>query len=164
MLKIIIAAVAGNGIIGRSSGEMPWHSSEEFQHFKNATLGFPIIMGRKTFESLEGPLKGRLNIVLTRKKNLKYDQDEIKVLSSLNEAYDFCKGKKFKKIFIIGGGQIFPEAMETADEMIISIMKFAAEGDVYFPKINPQEWNEVSREDRSEFEIVHYVRKNEEQD
>jgi len=159
MLKIIIAAVAQNGVIGRSSGEMPWHSSEEFQHFKNTTLGFPIIMGRKTFESLEGPLKGRLNIILTRKKNLKYIEEEIKVLSSLNEAYNYCRENNYKKIFIIGGGQIFPEAIQTADEMIISIMKFNAEGDVYFPEINPEEWEEVSRDDRSEFEIVHYVRR-----
>ncbi|MGE5811926.1 MAG: dihydrofolate reductase, partial [Ignavibacteria bacterium] len=92
MLKIIIAAVAQNGVIGRSTGEMPWHSKEEFQHFKNTTIGFPVIMGRKTFESLGGPLKGRLNIILTREvKFTSHTEEQIKVLSSLDEAYDFCK-------------------------------------------------------------------------
>jgi dihydrofolate reductase len=158
MLKIIIAAVAQNRVIGRSTGEMPWHSSEEFQHFKNATLGSPIIMGRKTFESLKGPLKGRLNIILSGRKDLVFRDEEIKVFSSLAEAYRFCEKENYEKIFIIGGGQIFPEAMKTADEMIISIMKFEAEGDVYFPEISSKEWKEESREDRSEFEIVNYVR------
>jgi dihydrofolate reductase len=159
MLKIIIAAVAQNGVIGRSTGEMPWHSKEEFQHFKNTTIGFPVIMGRKTFESLRGPLKGGLNIILSREMKFSYHTEEqIKVLSSLDEAYDFCKENKFGKIFIIGGGQIFPEALKSADELIISFMKFNAEGDVYFPEINRKVWKEKSREDRSEFEIVHYLR------
>ncbi len=159
MLKIIIAAVAQNGVIGRSTGEMPWHSREEFQHFKNTTIGFPVIMGRKTFESLGGPLKGRLNIILTKEmKFTSYNEEYIKVLSSLKEAYDFCEENKFVKIFIIGGGQIFPEAIKSADELIISFMKFNAEGDVYFPEINQKDWKEKSREDRSEFEIVYYKR------
>jgi dihydrofolate reductase len=165
MLKIIIAAVAKNGVIGRANGEMPWHSKEEFQHFKNSTIGFPVIMGRKTFESLGGPLKGRLNIILTRKmKFSSYNEEQIKILSSLREAYDFCEENKFGKIFIIGGGQIFPEAIKTADEMIISFMKFNADGDVYFPEINPNEWIEKTKEDRSEFEIVSYVRRDDKQD
>ena len=71
MKKIVIAAVAKNGIIGRSNGEMPWHSKPEFQHFKSTTIGFPIIMGRITFESLGNPLKGRLNIVISKSKELK---------------------------------------------------------------------------------------------
>ncbi|HVO73998.1 MAG TPA: dihydrofolate reductase [Ignavibacteriaceae bacterium] len=159
MLKIIIAAVARNGVIGRSTGEMPWHSKEEFQHFRNTTIGFPVIMGRKTFESLGGPLKGRINIILTRKmKFTSYNEEQIKILSSLDETFDYCEKNNYEKIFIIGGGQIFPEAIKSADEMIISFMKFNAEGDVYFPEISSKVWKEKSREDRSEFEIVRYVK------
>jgi len=74
--KIIIAAVAKNGVIGRSNGELPWHSKEEFQHFKNTTLGSPIIMGRKTFESIGRVLPGRTNIVITT--NIQYQITNIK--------------------------------------------------------------------------------------
>jgi len=159
MVKIIIAAVATNGVIGRLSGEMPWLSKEEFQHFRNTTLGHPIIMGRKTFESLGKPLKGRLNIVLSKQRDFMIKLDEVVTLNSLIEAYEYCKEKNYTKIFIIGGGQIFPEAMKSADEMIISIMKFPAKGDVYFPVIDPNIWNEVNREERSEFIIITYVKK-----
>ena len=79
MKKVIISAVAKNGIIGRSNGEMPWHVKEEFQHFKTTTLGFPIIMGRKSFDSLGKPLKGRLNVVITNNKNLKLPYNEVKI-------------------------------------------------------------------------------------
>jgi dihydrofolate reductase len=156
---IIIAAVAKNRVIGRSTGEMPWHSKEEFQHFKKTTLGHTVIMGRKTFESLNGPLKDRLNIVLTRQNDYKANSQEVKVLDSLEEAYSYCRQKGFEKIFVIGGGYIFPEGMKSADEMIISVMDLNAEGDVFFPEIKESEWKVTSREPRNGFEIVHYERR-----
>ena len=158
MKKIIIAAVAKNGVIGRTNGEMPWHSKEEFQHFKNTTLGSPIIMGRKTFESLGSPLKGRLNIVLTKNKELNYRFEDIIVFDKLSEAYSFCEDQKYEKIFLIGGGSLFPVFMKDADEMIISIMDFNAEGDIYFPKIDDNIWEINSKDKRSGFEIIYYVR------
>jgi dihydrofolate reductase len=159
MKKIIISAVAKNRVIGKSNGEMPWHSKEEFQHFKQTTLGFPIIMGRKTFEALGKPLKGRLNIILTLNAELKYDFDDIKIFDSLENAYSFCEKNNYNKVFIIGGAQIYKKAMLSADEMLISIMNFDADGDVYFPKINDDEWMIESREKRSEFEILKYVKR-----
>ena len=159
MKKIIIAAVAKNGVIGRTNGEMPWHSKEEFQHFKNTTLGSPIIMGRKTFESLGSPLKGRLNIVLTRNKELNDRFEDIIVFDKLSDAYSFCENKKYEKIFLIGGGSLFPVFIKDADEMIISIMDFNAEGDIYFPKIDDNIWKINSKDKRSGFEIIYYVRK-----
>jgi dihydrofolate reductase len=132
---IIISAVAKNGVIGRTNGEMPWHVKEEFQHFKNTTFGFPIIMGRKTFETLGKPLKGRLNIILTNKKGINYPFEDIKIFNSLKEAYSYCEKEKYEKAFIIGGGEIYLQALATADEMIISYMNFEADGDVFFPKI-----------------------------
>ena len=162
MKKIIISAVAKNGVIGKSNGEMPWHSKEEFQHFKNTTLGFPIIMGRVTYNTLGKPLKGRLNIIITGNQNLKYASEDIKIFYSLESAYKFCESQKFDRIFIIGGAKIYEQAMELADEMIISIMDFEANGDVYFPKINETVWEISDRQKGEGFEVLYYMRKNRE--
>jgi dihydrofolate reductase len=157
--KIIIAAVAMNGVIGRSNGEMPWHSKQEFSHFMKTTFGSPVIMGRKTFESLGSPLKGRLNIVLTKNKELNYRFEDIIVFDKLSKAYLLCENKNYEKIFLIGGGSLFPVFMKDADEMIISIMDFNAEGDIYFPQIDDNIWKIYSKDKRSGFEIIYYLRK-----
>jgi dihydrofolate reductase len=157
--KIVIAAVAKNGVIGRSNGEMPWHSKDEFQHFKNTTFGSPVIMGRITFESLGSPLPGRLNVVLTRDKGLKDKYEEIIIFDNLNNVYEYCEKKNHEKIFLIGGGSLFPVFMEDADELIISIMDFDAKGDIYFPEIDKNKWEVNSLVKGSEFEIFYYVRK-----
>jgi dihydrofolate reductase len=156
---IIIVAVATNRVIGRTNGEMPWHVKEDFQHFKKTTMGFPIIMGRKSFESLGKPLKGRDNIVVTRNANLNYDFDDVKVVLSLNEAIEHCKLLNKEKIFITGGGEIYKQSISLADEMIISHMKFEAEGEVKFPDIDMNEWYIGSKDNRDQFEIVTYKRK-----
>lgn len=138
---------------------MPWHIKEEFQHFKNTTLGFPVIMGRKTFNSLGKPLKGRLNIVITKDKALRFEFDDVKKFYSLNEAIEYCRTLKTEKIFIIGGGNVYEQAIKIADEMILSFLIFEAEGDIYFPQINEKSWEIKSREKRDQFEIVYYARK-----
>ena len=158
MSIIIIVAVATNGVIGRANGEMPWHVKEDFQHFKKTTIGFPIIMGRKSFESLGKPLKGRENIVVTRNTNLNYDFDDVLIVHSLNEAIEHCKLLNKEKIFITGGGQIYKQSISIADEMIISHMKFDAEGEVKFPDIDMNEWYIDSKDKRDQFEIVTYKR------
>jgi len=155
---IIISAVAKNFVIGKLNGAMPWHIKEEFQHFKNTTLGFPIIMGRKTFESLGKPLKGRLNIVITKDKERTFEFDDVKKFYSLNEAIEFCRTLDSEKIFITGGGEIYKQGINIADEMIISFLDFEAEGEVFFPTIDEKIWKIESREKRSQFEIVKYVR------
>ena len=160
MKIIIIVAVAQNRVIGRATGEMPWHVKEDFQHFKKTTMGFPIIMGRKSFESLGKPLKGRENIVITRNKNLNYDFDNVSIVHSLDDALDYCKSKKYMKAFITGGGEIYSQSIFIADEMIISHMKFDATGEVSFPDINSSEWEVSSKEDREKFEIIKYIRAN----
>ncbi|MDO8549565.1 MAG: dihydrofolate reductase [Ignavibacteria bacterium] len=158
MKIVIISAVAQNGVIGRSNGDLPWKVKEEFQHFKNTTLGFPVIMGRKTFETLGKPLKGRLNIVITRDKERSFEFDDVKEFYSLNEAIEYCKTLNTEKSFIIGGGEIYRQGISLADEMIISFMDFEADGDVYFPEINEKIWKRDSGEKRNQFEIVHYKR------
>lgn len=160
MKIIIIVAVAQNGVIGRANGEMPWQVKEDFQHFKKTTMGFPIIMGRKSFESLGKPLKGRENIVVTRNPNLKYDFDTVKIFFSLNSAIDHYKSLNKEKVFITGGGEIYRQSIHIADEMIISHMKFDAEGEIKFPDFNIDDWEITSKEDKEQFEIVNYSRKN----
>jgi len=157
---IIIAAIAKNNVIGKSNGEMPWHVKEEFQHFKQTTLGFPVIMGRKTFETLGKPLKGRKNIIVTGNRDFIAEFDETKICHSLGESIDYCKSEKYEKAFIIGGGQIYKQSMLIADEMILSFMKFEAEGEITFPNFKPEIWQLVSTEDREQFEIRRYVKIN----
>jgi dihydrofolate reductase len=156
----LIVAIAQNGVIGKSNGQMSWHVKEEFKHFKNTTLGFPIIMGRKTFETLGKPLKGRLNIVVTRNQSYKTEFDEVVILPSLVEAIEHCKSINPEKIFIIGGGEIYRQAVSFVDEMIITLMKFEADGEVKFPKINNDDWNIEKIRDNESFEIFRYERKN----
>ena len=158
MKKIIISAVAKNGVIGRSNGEMPWHVKEEFRHFKNTTFGFPVIMGRKSFDTLGKPLKGRLNVVITNNPGYQLPFAEVKIFHSLKKAVDYFESSNQDKIFIIGGGEIYKQAIGFADEMIISIMDFEAEGDVFFPEFNKSDWDIVKKDEREQFEIVYYVR------
>jgi len=155
----LIVAIAQNGVIGKSNGEMSWHVKEEFQHFKNTTLGFPIIMGRKTFETLGKPLKGRLNIVVSKNQSYKTLFDDVVVESSLDKAIEHCKNINSERIFIIGGGEIYRQAIAFVDEMIITFMKFQAEGEVKFPKINDGEWKRDKIKDHELFEIFRYLRK-----
>jgi dihydrofolate reductase len=157
---IIISAISQNGVIGKANGEMPWHDKEEFQHFKKTTLGFPVIMGRKTFETLGKPLKGRENIIVTKNKDFKINFNDTRKFYSLEEAINYCDSKNSEKAFIIGGGQIYNQAISIADEMILSFMKFEAEGTVKFPEINYENWELISSEDRERFEIRKYTRKN----
>lgn len=160
MIISLIVAIAKNGVIGKSNGEMSWHIKEEFQHFKNTTFGYPIIMGRKTFETLGKPLKGRLNIIVTRNKNYKTEFEEVIIKTSLEEAIDHCKSLNPEKIFIIGGAEIYQQSFDIVDEMIISYMKFDAEGDVKFPEFDKQKWIAEKIYDHDLFEIFRYVRKN----
>lgn len=159
MIISLIVAIAQNGVIGKSNGEMSWHVKEEFQHFKNTTLGFPIIMGRKTFETLGKPLKGRLNIVVSKNQSYKTLFDDVVVESSLDKAIEHCKNINSERIFIIGGGEIYRQAITFVDEMIITFMKFEAEGEVKFPKINDGEWKRDKIKDHELFEIFRYLRK-----
>jgi dihydrofolate reductase len=157
---IIISAIAQNGVIGKSNGEMPWHVKEEFQHFKQTTLSSPVIMGRKTFETLGKPLKERENIIVTRNNDFHLNFEETKIFHSIKDSLKYCESKKYEKAFIIGGGQIYKQALSLADEMILSYMKFEAEGDIFFPEFSDDKWEKISTEDREQFEIVTYIKKN----
>ena len=159
MIVSIIVAIAKNGVIGKAKGEMSWHVKEEFQHFKDTTMGFPIIMGRKTFETLGKPLKGRFNIVVSKNRSYKTAYDDVVIKSSIEDAIEYCNSLKPEKVFVIGGGEIYRQAILFVDEMIITFMKFEAEGEVKFPSINNDDWKIEKIRDHELFEIFRYVRK-----
>lgn len=157
MEKIIIAAVSSNGVIG-NEGKIPWSCKAELQHFKKTTLGFPVIMGSRTWEAIGSPLKNRINIVLSKSGKVK-PKESVVVFDSLNTALQFCEKQNYPKCFIIGGAQVYSSAFGTADKMLITKMKFEAEGDVYFPKFNENEWVETQSDNFKEFTIHTYIRK-----
>ena len=158
MNKIVIAAVSGNNIIG-NNGRVPWHSEEELRFFRNTTIGFPVIMGRKTWESIGKPLEGRLNIVITNNREYATPCNEVIIFYSLKDALNFCLTANHQKIFIIGGGVIFSQTIEIADEMLISEMNFESEGDISFPETDLTKWMLESDEAFTDFTVHHYIRR-----
>jgi len=155
---IIIAAVSENNVIGKN-GSIPWRSKEEITHFKNTTMNYPILMCRKTFASLKKPLSDRTNLVLSRKSNFNISEDNVFSFSSIGEVYDFSKKNNFTKLFVIGGGEIYSQLIDKADQLLISRMRFTIEGDTYFPKIDPLIWGLKSKESFKDFVLEKYIRK-----
>ena len=132
----LIAAVAANGDIG-SDNRMLWHVPEDFKHFKATTMGHPVIMGRKTHESIGRPLPGRRNIVVTRNPN--YSAEGIEIAHSLEEAYTKCR--QAEKIFVIGGADIYAQALEHADVLWLTQLDLSVEGDARFPHFEENAWH-----------------------
>jgi len=153
MQTIIIAAVAKNNIIGKDN-KLPWHYKEDFQHFKQLTLNHVVVMGRKTFESIGKPLPNRVNIIVSRNKDLRIEGCTI--AQSLQDAIIFCKKNNTQKMFIIGGSSLFTEGLQLADTLELTEIQKEVDGDVYFPQWNKSEWNEISREDKGEYHFVRY--------
>jgi len=155
---VIIAAVAKNNVIGKN-GKMPWHSGEELAFFKGTTTGFPVIMGRSTFESIGLPLKDRLNLIITSHPELFVKFEGVKCFYNLSETLNFCMENNFSKVFIAGGGKVYSDSINLADELIISRMDLEPEGDTFFPGINPDIWLETDIIKKTDFEIHTYKRK-----
>ena len=144
----IVVAKAANNVIGNNN-ELIWHLPNDLKHFKNLTSGYPIIMGRKTFESIGKPLPNRTNIVITRNKD--WNQEGILVANSLEEAIE--KGREIdSEIFIIGGGNIYEQALWMSDVLEVTEVHQEFEGDTKFPEIDLKIWKEVAREDFSKDE------------
>jgi len=131
-----------NFVIGLKN-KLPWHISADLKNFKNITLGNPIIMGRKTYDSIGKPLKDRDNIVISRDNSLKIDG--VEVVDSLEKAIFMTA--EAPETFIIGGQQIYQIALPIATHMYVTKVEGNFEGDAYFPDYNQQEWREVGRED-----------------
>ncbi|RDE10203.1 dihydrofolate reductase [Pelagibacterium lacus] len=137
----MIAAVGRNGAIG-SAGDLPWRLPSDFAFYKRTTMGRPLIMGRKTFESIGRPLPGRANIVVTRQSG--YAPDGVEVHADLDAA--IARGREIAardgvdEVFINGGGEIYARAMPLADRLYITHVDAAPEADVFFPAIDPAAW------------------------
>ncbi|MGH7157184.1 MAG: dihydrofolate reductase [Candidatus Saccharimonadales bacterium] len=140
MTVSLIVAAAENGVIGKG-GKMPWRLPAESAYFRQTTLGHPVITGRKNYEAMGRPLPDRLNVVITHQPGYKIP-DGVVVVHSLQEALDLPEIKQSKEVFIIGGAQIYQEAMPLADKLYLTTVHATVDGDTYFT-YNPQEWTEV---------------------
>lgn len=137
----LIAAVARNGVIGRDN-KLPWRLSEDLKRFKALTMGHPMIMGRKTWESLPGRLPGRPHIVVTR--NPDYRVEGATVVNSLQAAV--AAAGNIDEVFVIGGAELYSQALEIADRLQLTEIAADFEGDAHFPTWNRAAWRESARE------------------
>ena len=164
---VLIAAVGENNVIGYA-GQLPWHLKSDLQHFKKLTLNRPVVMGRKTYESIGKPLPGRTNIVLSRDRSLAAAGTML--ATNLEEALGFARADAKKRgvdeIMVIGGGDVFADTMPLADRLEITHVSAAPDGDSYFPAIDPAIWREVTREehvagpgDSAAFAVATYFRR-----
>ena len=142
-----MVAAAENGVIGNNNA-LPWYLPEDLRYFKRVTMGKPIIMGRKTFESIGRPLPGRTNIVITR--NMRLQVEGVKVVYSLDEALELAASIALldgaQEAVVIGGAQIYQAAIPAADRLYVTEVHANVEGDAVLPDIDWARWREVSRE------------------
>lgn len=138
----MIAAIAENGVIGNGNA-IPWRLPSDFAHFRRLTMGKPLIMGRKTFESIGRPLPGRTNIVVTRQEDYHAPEGVIVVPSleaALERAQEIAKADRANEVMIGGGAEIYRQAMPFADRMYLTQVALEPEGDAFFPQIDFEQW------------------------
>ena len=142
MTKIsIVVAIAKNNAIGKDN-QLLWHLPKDLKHFKEITSGHTIIMGRKTYESVGKPLPNRRNIIITR-QNIAINGCE--VVNSIDDALKLCAGES--EVFIVGGAEIYKQAMALTDRIYLTIVHQEFDGDTYFPEIKEDIWKETARQD-----------------
>ena len=146
----LIVAYARNRVIGRDGG-MPWHYREDLQHFKRVTLGHPILMGRRTYESIGRPLPGRRNLVLTRQAG--YTAEGCEVFSSLDDALSAAH-RADDLPFVIGGAALYRLALPRVTRLYLTEIQEEVEGDTYFPEIDELAWQETERSQGAEGMLV----------
>ena len=162
----LVVARARNGVIGRDNA-LPWHLPEDLRHFKATTLGHAILMGRRTFESIGRPLPGRRTIVVTRDPTWSHPGCER--AGSLEEAIALASrapagaALATDEVFVVGGAQLYAQALPLADRIIATEIALDVEGDVHFPALDPAFWRETAREEHTSarglpFAIVRYER------
>ncbi len=148
MRLALIVAMAENRVIGRDN-QLPWHLPNDLKYFKKMTLGKPIIMGRKTFESIGKPLPGRRNIVVTRQSD--WRREGVQVGHTLEQAVSLAKqiaaAEGNSEMLIIGGAALYRESLPLADRLYMTKIHEAVEGDAFFPPLKKEDWCELSRED-----------------
>lgn len=140
MIISLLVAADENNVIGKDN-KLPWHLPNDLKYFKNQTWGMPILMGRKTYESIGKPLPGRKTIVITR--NSDWQEAGVEVVHSIDEAIKTAENYGVKEIFVIGGAEIFKSTFTEARRIYLTRIHHQFEGDVYFPDVNDTEWSLV---------------------
>ncbi|MCG8437795.1 MAG: dihydrofolate reductase [Pseudomonadales bacterium] len=144
----MMVAKASNNVIGRDN-KLPWYLPNDLKYFKQVTFGKPVIMGRKTWESLKGPLPGRTNIVITRQPD--YLADGAKVVATLDDAVAMAENVAFiegqEEAVIMGGAEIYSLALPQAERLYLTEVHANVEGDTFFPEYDASEWQQIARED-----------------
>lgn len=151
----LVAAIAHNGVIGVEN-RMPWHLSEDFKHFKAVTMGKPVLMGRRTYESIGRPLPGRRNIVITR--NCDWHVDGVEVVHSLPDAYELVRN--VEEACVIGGADLYSQAilLSYTQKLILTEIDLEVAGDAYFPSVDAAVWQAVTRDAHvRESDGLHYT-------
>ena len=158
MIKSIIAAISQNGVIGSKNG-IPWNYPDDWKHFRKTTRGYPIIAGRKTYESFQvHPLPGRLNIILSHNTNYQ-PPGEALVFNDLQLAFDRAEKEGKGKVFILGGAEIYHQTIPICDEMILTFIPKQINGDAFFPHWEPNSWQEINFVRKGELAFKTYRRK-----
>jgi dihydrofolate reductase len=140
MIITLVAAASENNVIGKKN-QLVWNLPNDSKFFKNTTWAMPVIMGRKTFESLGNkPLNGRFNVVITRNPVSVKPNGDIRIAASLKEAIEITKETDAKEAFIVGGGQVYKEALPIADKIVLTRVHTTVEGDAFFPVFSENEW------------------------
>ena len=139
----MIAAMAHDRVIGKDN-QMPWHLPADLAHFKRVTLGKPVLMGRKTFESIGRPLPGRRNLVISR--NPDYQAEGIEVVGSVEAALALLAGSSVEELMVIGGGHLYAEMLPSADCLYLTRIDLAVEGDTRFPAFDDGQWQRIDCE------------------
>ena len=157
MVISLIVAASENNVIGKNN-QLLWRLPNDVKFFKNTTWGMPVIMGRKTYESLSNePLPGRVNIVVTHQKDWKPQNEKAQVAFSLQEAIELAKRADCKEAFIIGGGKVYAESISIADKIYMTRVHTTIDGDAFFPVIDEVEWKLESNKDFSADEKNQYA-------
>jgi dihydrofolate reductase len=147
MIISLIVAASTNNVIGKANG-MVWNLPNDTKYFKNTTWGMPVIMGRKTYESMSSePLPGRFNFVITRHPDWDPHNPKVRVAGSLEEAIRMAGETDCKEAFVAGGGQIYTEALPLADKIYLTRVHAVLEGDAWFPAFSEDQWELISNSD-----------------
>jgi dihydrofolate reductase len=146
MLVSIIAAVAQNGVIGRL-GRLPWRLSADLQRFKRTTMGHTLVMGRRTWESIGRALPGRRTVVVTRRPGYRIEDASVESAASLEAALKLATAAGEREAFIVGGGELYREALAKAGRMYYTRVNANVDGDTYFPAVNWQDWRLIESEE-----------------
>ncbi|MGB1869080.1 MAG: dihydrofolate reductase [Porticoccaceae bacterium] len=143
----LIVAVSRNGVIGINN-QLPWHLPEDLKYFKSVTMGKPLIMGRKTYDSIGRPLPGRTNIVVTRDPGWQVEGVEVahSLEAALQLGHSACAAAGVDEIMVIGGEQIYRMTLPAADRLYLTQVDADVEGDAYFPKVDFSQWQQISEQ------------------